>query len=52
MSKTELALCLAALFAGTLFLRLRGIDWLLPHMVEPDVHLAPQVDGFRAGREE
>ena len=50
MSRTELALILAALFAGTLFLRLRGIDWMLPHRVEPDAHLASQLEGFRAGR--
>jgi hypothetical protein len=44
-------LILVLLTASTLALRLRGIDWLLPHFVEPDAHLAVQVEGFRAGRE-
>jgi len=50
-SARRTATILAVLFLATLGLRLRGLDWMLPCLVEPDVHLAVQLDDFRSGRE-
>ena len=46
-SPRRIAVVVAALFVAALALRLHGLDWLLPQVAEPDVHLAVQLEAFR-----